>query len=345
MQMDYPNKSWNFNNGDSVENHVVFIRKLENTHWSNIDDKVSDYQKCWGWEINRSHLFENPQYYKELEDARRLCSEHEKRLVQLVLNNPKEENIEPKHKALEKEFIEKNQNSLIEACLYYFPFNIPEWPHTSYLSHDKTKRSKWKVFKGYLPEKVPRKENIFINNLILSSHLQPWSHDAQSNINKPNEIQLDKVSECFGMPIEFPPNYKSSSSVPMLMHIDVLWTRDDFLNAMRKQWKEIKEERKKLVSHYTSLGANFISKENNNTIIKKISSGLRQLGHYRILKHCELDEWRYIGEIMPEEWAFKTEKGFHSAIETSATSHLFPLLKLSGQSEEKSSFLDIHHKA
>ena len=60
---------------------------------------------------------------------------------------------------------------------------------------------------------------------------------------------------------------------------------------------------------------------------------------------CELDEWRYIGEIMPEEWAFKTEKGFHSAIETSATSHLFPLLKLSGQSEEKSSFLDFHYKA
>jgi len=102
MQMDYPNKSWNFNNADSVENHVVFIRELENTYWSKIDDKVSDYQKCWGWEINRSHLFENPEYFKELEDARRLCSEYEKRLVQLVLNNPKEENIEPKHKALEK---------------------------------------------------------------------------------------------------------------------------------------------------------------------------------------------------------------------------------------------------
>ena len=339
--MDYPDKSWNFNNADSVENHVVFIfKKLENTHWSNIDDKVSDFQKCWGWEINRSHLFENPEYFKKLEDARRLCSEHEKRLVQLVLNNPKEENIEPKHKALEKELIEKNQNSLIEPCLYYFPFNIPEWPHTSYLSHDKTKRSKWKIFKGYLPEKVPRKENIFINNLFLSSHLQPWSHDAQSNIKKPNDIQLDKVSECFGMPIEFPPNYKSSSSVPMLMHIDVLWTRDDFLNAMRKQWKEIKEERKKLVSHYSSLGANFISKENRNTIIKKISSGLRQLGHYRILKHCELD-WKHIKEIMPKEWVYATEKALLDAVRLSHSHIFFPKLEIPNKGEITSSMLDL----
>ena len=90
MQIDYPDKSWNFNNADSVENHVVFIQKLENTHWSNTDDQVSDYKKCWGWEMNRSLFFENPDYFKKLDDARRLCSEHEKRLVKLVLENPRE---------------------------------------------------------------------------------------------------------------------------------------------------------------------------------------------------------------------------------------------------------------
>ncbi len=345
MQMDYPDKSWNFSNADSVENHVVFIRKLENMHWSNIDDKVSDYQKCWGWEMNRSLFFENRHYFKKLDDARRLCSEHEKRLVKLVLENTREEDIEPKHQALEKVFKEKNQDFFIEACRYYFPFNIPEWPHTAYLSHNKTKRSKWKVFKGYLPEEVPGKENIFINNLFLSSHLQPWSHDAQSNIKKPNDIQLSKVTEWNGISLEFPPNYKSSSSVPMLMHIDTSWTRDDFLNAMRKQWKEIKEEREKLVTHYTSLGAKFISKENRNVILKKMSSALRQLGHYRILKHCELDEWRYIKKIMPKGWAFKSKKVFHDAVKLSATSHLFPLLKLSSQSVYPSSFLDILYGA
>ena len=244
IKIDYPCTGWDYSNSDSVHNHVVFIDKLKNTKWNNTDDQITDHEKCWSWEMNRSLFFEQPEYFKKLEAARKLCRKYEKQLVRLLLDNPGEENIDLKHEALEKEFIEKNQGFFIEACRYYFPFNIPEWPHTAYLSHNKTKRSKWKQFKGYLPKNVPGEDNIFINNLYLSSHLQLWSHDAQSNIKKPNDIRLSKVSEWNEISMEFPPNYKSSSSVPMLMHIDTLWTKDEFLKAMSKQWKEIKAERK-----------------------------------------------------------------------------------------------------
>ena len=60
----------------------------------------------------------------------------------------------------------------------------------AYLSHSKTKRSKWKNVPGYMPSNIPRDKNIFINNLYISSDLQNWSHDAQSNIKEPNDLQL-----------------------------------------------------------------------------------------------------------------------------------------------------------
>ena len=340
IKIDYPDKHWDYTDSDSVHNHLVFIKKLENTKWNHLDDQVNDYEKCWAWEINRSLFFEEPEYFKELEDARKLCREHEKRLVKLILDNPGEEDITQKHEALEQEFRGKNKSFFIDACRYYFPFNVPEWEHSAYLSHSKTKRSKWKMFQGYMPSNIPRDKNIFINNLYISSDLQNWSNDAQSNIKKPNDLQLNKVREWNGIPLEFPPNYKTSSSVPMVMHIDTLSTRDEFLEAIRKQWKEIKEERKKLVAHYESLGAKFISKKNKGIILKQISSALRQLGHYRLLKHCELDDWKYVKKIMPKGWAFATQRSFLTSIKSSSSAIFFRLLDSPTITEDSFSFLD-----
>ena len=219
------------------------------------------------------------------------------------------------------------------------PLIFPEWGYSAYLSHSKAKRSKWKMFKGYMPSDIPRDENIFINKLHISSHLQNWSNDAQSNIKKPNDLQLKKVRKWNGISLEFPPNYKPSSSVPMVMHVDTLSTRDEFLEAIRKQWKEIKEERNKLVTHYESVGAKFISKKNKGIILKQISSTLRQLGHYRLLKHCELDEWRYVKKIMPKGWAFASQRAFLSSIKSSSSAMFFRLLDSPTITEDSFSLL------
>ena len=65
IKIDYPDKHWDYTDSDSVHNHLVFIKKLENTKWNHLDDQVNDYEKCWAWEINRSLFFEEPEYFKE----------------------------------------------------------------------------------------------------------------------------------------------------------------------------------------------------------------------------------------------------------------------------------------
>ena len=148
-----------------------------------------------------------------------------------------------------------------------------------------------------------------------------------------------KVREWNGIPLEFPPNYKTSSSVPMVMHIDTLSTRDEFLEAIRKQWKEIKEERKNSLLTMSLLVPNLFLK-NKGIILKQISSALRQLGHYRLLKHCELDDWKYVKKIMPKGWVFATQRSFLTSIKSSSSAIFFRLLDSPIITEDSFSFLD-----
>ena len=99
IKLDYPDKHWDYTDSDSVHKHLVFLDKLENTKWNNIDDQIKDYEVLELGDKSFS-FFEEPKYYKELEDAEKLCKEHEKRLYKLVLDNPGEENITPEARSI-----------------------------------------------------------------------------------------------------------------------------------------------------------------------------------------------------------------------------------------------------
>jgi len=326
QEIDYPYQIWNYEDEESVDNDIVFLKKLQSTEWKESSDRLSDLFKCFTWEMSRTRLFDNPSDLKSIESARKEILKHKKNLTKCRSDQTKKD-------AVNAEWLSRNKDFFEVACEDTFPFNNPEWPFTSYLSHPKETRASWSLTEK-INEEVIKHQELFSNGLYLLRQEQGWLHEIQSNISDPATNSETKNLYWNGIKLSFHPEDRASTSVPMIFNIGVDWTQEEFIEHTRLQWKQIKEERKKLIKEYSDKGAVFNEASNKRTVMKKTESALRQIGHYRLLKHFNLDNWDLVMKIMPKEFQYADEITFLKAITTAHNKPLFPKLEFKKEKGE-----------
>ena len=319
QKIDYPDPFWNYQVEDSVDNNIVFLKKLKSTKWEKASDGMNDLFKCFTWEMSRTRLFDNPSDLKSIDNARKEILKYKKNLTNCGTDQTKKD-------LVNAEWLTRNKDFFEVACEDTFPFNNPEWPFTSYLSHPKETRASWTLSEK-INEEVIKHQELFSNGLYLLRQEQGWSHEIQSNISDPATNSETKNLYWNGIKLSFHPEDRASTSVPMIFNIGIDWTQKEFLEQTRLQWMQIKEERKKLIKEYSDKGAVFNEATNKRTVKQKTKSALRQLGHYRLLKHCNLEDWDLILKIMPKDYKYTDKKTFIDAITTSHNELLFPKLE------------------
>ena len=69
QKIDYPDPFWNYQVEESVDNNIVFLKKLKSTKWEKAADGMNDLFKCFTWEMSRTR--DNPSDLKSIENARK----------------------------------------------------------------------------------------------------------------------------------------------------------------------------------------------------------------------------------------------------------------------------------
>lgn len=318
QEIDYPNQFWNYDDDESIDNNIVFLKKLKNSEWEESSDRLDDLFKCFTWEMSRTSLFDNPSDLKLIENAREEILKYKKNLTNCGTDQTKKD-------LVNGEWLSRNKDFFEVACEDTFPFNNPEWPFTSYLSHPQEKRASWSLTEK-INEEVIKHQELFSNGLYLLRQVQGWVHEIQSNISDPATNSETTNLYWNGIKLSFHPEDRTSTSVPMMFNIGVDWTKDEFIKQATLQWMQIKKERKKLIEAYSDKGAVFNKASYKRTLMKKAESALRQIGHYRLLKHCNLDNWDLVMKIMPKEFQYADEITFLKAITNAHNELCFPKL-------------------
>lgn len=308
----------NFINSDKfIQQEFVFLKGLGDSkdHKLCIPDK--DMMGCFLWEMGRTYLYENP------ED-----------LVFLKA---------------------RNEDST-------FPHSVSTWPSKPYLSHRIERRSRWNV---KVPDTKFKHKSLFHNALAIPREEQGIEHRYQnrelkyidlpettfrhqnldSSLERVSTDNLDGGANTFSenpneslSDILFQSEESStiSASVPILLHMGVNWNKSNFKEAIDSQWSEIEELRKSLIKAYESKGARF-NQPKPLRVDEFLSQALRQLGHYRLLCHCEL-EWNEVQKWM-KPFNYSTKDKFIKSIRSAGNQGLFPMLGLSSNGNELSSIL------
>jgi len=333
QEIDYPDQFWNYQDEESVDNDIVFLKKLQSTKWEKSSDRLNDLFKCFTWEMSRTRLVDNPSDLKSIENARKEILTYKKNLTNCGSDQTKKDLINTEWLTRKKDFFEV-------ACEDIFPFNNHAWPFKSYLSHPKETRASLSLTEKINEEAIKHQE-LFSNGLYLLRQVQGWSHEIQSNISDPATNSETTNSYWNGIKLSFHPEDRTSTSVPMMFNIGVDWTKDEFIKHASLQWMQIKKERKKLIEAYSDKGAVFNEASNKRTVMKKTESALRQIGHYRLLKHCNLDDWNLVMKIMPKEFQYADEITFLKAITNAHNELYFPKLEFEKENCEDHSVVKL----
>jgi hypothetical protein len=171
---------------------------------------------------------------------------------------------------------------------------------------------KWKVSR---PQTWFKHKDLFSDGLVLPS-IKPTKSD-KSLIKR--EVVLTSIHDFSNNRAE-----KYSTSVPIQLNVGVDWNKSNFKQAVDEQWKIIVKERDKKIKEYTEQGANFGIPQSVRPD-EKYQPALIQLGHYRLLVHCEFSEskWKEIQKIFTP-YDYSSMKVFRRCVKDDGNEISFP---------------------
>jgi hypothetical protein len=168
------------------------------------------------------------------------------------------------------------------TTLYIIHKELPTNLRDPYLSIPLSKRKK---IKSKLDDDIQHRD-LFTNNLKTPTGEQGWVHKLQhdqddgSGHNYKLLRSLDLKKE-LNKPLT---NAIESTSVPIVIHMGVDWSKEDFKKSISDSWERLCKERENLIEEYTVAGAIFAKDQNYRGKYRK---KLKVLGHFRLFECCK----------------------------------------------------------